>query len=193
MHFNGTSPLSFPSHYESTNIYRVWIPYKKKVISAKDVLFDEDEFYNGKPIRFSAELINKLDEAIKKVEIQPDANLEDLQLRHDEANAEIDGENQEEMPKDINEYEKVEDEDLNPNIEKEQGIPQPTWESMIYPTPNLSLISNFLTNTDISLPVKSEGVRKVDTSFAVSTDEVFSDLPDLPDIEPAIIYELKRQ
>jgi hypothetical protein len=35
--------------YESTNIYRVWIPYKKKVISARDVIFDENEFFDGKP------------------------------------------------------------------------------------------------------------------------------------------------
>ena len=29
--------------YESTNIYRIWIPHKRKVISARDVIFDKDE------------------------------------------------------------------------------------------------------------------------------------------------------
>ena len=70
--------IGFLVGYESTNIYRVWIPHKKKVISARDVLFDEDEFYDGKPIRFSAELINEFDEVIEKIEVQPDAKQEDL-------------------------------------------------------------------------------------------------------------------
>lgn len=41
--------LDFKSHigflvgYESTNIYRVWVPYKKKVVSVQDVIFDEDK------------------------------------------------------------------------------------------------------------------------------------------------------
>src|SRR5438045_8408930 len=42
------------------------------------------------------------------------------------------------------------------------------------------------------LPVKSEGVRAI-TSFAMSTDETFPDLPDFPDIEPVVIHELKCQ
>src|ERR1700721_584992 len=39
--------------YESTSIYRVWIPYKKKVISTRDVIFNEKEFFDGKPSRVS--------------------------------------------------------------------------------------------------------------------------------------------
>lgn len=175
--------------YESTNIYRVWIPHKKKVISARDVLFDEDEVYDGKPLRLTAELISELDEAVEKVEVQPDPNLEDLQLRHDEAIAEVEDTEQEEVPEDVNEREDVDDE--APEVQKEPSAAQQTGES-IYPTPDPSVISNFLMNTDIGLPVKSEGVD-TPMSFAVSADEVFPDLPDLPDIEPAIIHELKRR
>ena len=40
--------ISFLVGYESTNIYRIRIPHKKKVISARDVLFDEEEFYDRK-------------------------------------------------------------------------------------------------------------------------------------------------
>ena len=71
--------IGFLVGYESTNIYRIWIPHKKKVISVRDILFDEEEFYDGKPIRFSDILINELDEAIE-VSITPDPNLEDIQL-----------------------------------------------------------------------------------------------------------------
>ena len=31
--------------YDSTNIFRVWIPQKRKVIRTKDVIFDENKFY----------------------------------------------------------------------------------------------------------------------------------------------------
>ena len=57
--------IGFLVGYESTSIYRVWIPHKKKVISARDVLFDKDEFYDGKPIWLMAELISELDEAVE--------------------------------------------------------------------------------------------------------------------------------
>jgi hypothetical protein len=180
--------IGFFVGYESTNIYRVWIHHKKKVISARDVLFDEDEFYDGKPIRLTAEPISELDEAIEMVEVPPDANLEDLQLRHDEAIAEIEAEDQGETPENVNDRENVDDEDFDTG--KELDTAQPTWESTIYPTPDPS-VANFLTSVDVCLPVKSEGVRTA-SSFA-SIDEAFPDLPDFPDIEPAIIHELKRQ
>lgn len=34
--------LAFFVGYESTNIYQVWIPIKKKVIFVRDVIFDKD-------------------------------------------------------------------------------------------------------------------------------------------------------
>jgi hypothetical protein len=34
--------------YDSTNIYRVWVPYQGKVISTRDVIFDEKKCFDGK-------------------------------------------------------------------------------------------------------------------------------------------------
>jgi hypothetical protein len=34
--------IGFLVGYESTNIYRIWIPHKRKVILARDVLFNKD-------------------------------------------------------------------------------------------------------------------------------------------------------
>src|SRR5882757_144334 len=34
--------------YNSTNIYRIWIPSLHKVIRTRDVIFDETSFYNPK-------------------------------------------------------------------------------------------------------------------------------------------------
>ena len=33
--------------YAATNIYRIWIPHKGKVISVRDVIFNEDAIFDG--------------------------------------------------------------------------------------------------------------------------------------------------
>jgi hypothetical protein len=72
--------------YESTSIYRVWIPYKKKVISTRDVIFNEQEFYNGKPVRVSQELLTSLDETIEKIALPDRESLEEVQFQAEECN-----------------------------------------------------------------------------------------------------------
>jgi hypothetical protein len=177
--------ISFLVGYKSTNIYRIWIPHKKKVISARDVLFDKEEFYDGKPIRFSDILINKLDEAIEEVSITPDPNLEDIQLREDESEPEI-----------IEDFEGV-----NKIEEVEEGQPETHEESELvetdkvtgaYPTPDPTVDSSFLAWLDETLPVRSEGVKAA-VHLAILPDKIDPDLPDIPDYEPAILDEIRHQ
>jgi hypothetical protein len=177
--------IGFLIGYESTNIYRIWIPHKKKVISARDVLFDEEEFYDGKPIRFTDILISNLDEAIEKVSVTPDPNLEDIQLREDES--EVEDENEIEG---VNEREDIE-EGL-PEVEKEQEPEENNWETGPYPTPDPTVDSSFVSWLDEALPVRSEGVKAAE-HLAVLPDKIDPDLPDIPDYEPAIIDEIRRQ
>jgi len=40
--------ISYLVGYDSTNIYRIWIPYKSIVISIRDVIFDEKTFFDSK-------------------------------------------------------------------------------------------------------------------------------------------------
>ena len=63
---------------------------------------------------------------------------------------------------------------------------------MVYLTPNLLVVLNFLVNTNIYLLVKSKRVRVV-TSFAMLIDKTFLDLLDFLDIELVVIHELKHQ
>ena len=44
---NPTADIGYLVGYESTNIFRVWIPKHSKVISTRDVTFDETKFYNA--------------------------------------------------------------------------------------------------------------------------------------------------
>jgi hypothetical protein len=52
--------------YDFTNIYRIWVPYQGKVISIRDVIFDEKSHFNGKRESLTDTLIREKDELIKK-------------------------------------------------------------------------------------------------------------------------------
>jgi len=53
--------------YNSTNIYRIWIPYKGIVISTRDVIFNKKTFFNGKWTDILKDLYAKLDMLIEKI------------------------------------------------------------------------------------------------------------------------------
>ena len=61
------SYIGFLVGYESINIYRVWVPHKKKIVSVQDIIFDKDKVWDDKPIQYNTEKIKKLDNAIKMV------------------------------------------------------------------------------------------------------------------------------
>jgi hypothetical protein len=52
--------------YDSTNIYRIRVPHQSKVISTRDVIFDENSHFNGKRDSLTDTLIREKDELIKK-------------------------------------------------------------------------------------------------------------------------------
>ena len=54
--------------YDSTNIFRIWIPYRAKmtVISTRDVLFGEQTFFDGKS-EVAAEAIPELDSLVARI------------------------------------------------------------------------------------------------------------------------------
>jgi len=59
--------ISYLIGYNSTNIYRIWIPYKGIVISTRDVIFNEKTFFNGKQMDILKDLHAELDTLIKKI------------------------------------------------------------------------------------------------------------------------------
>ncbi|KAL6362809.1 hypothetical protein LRP88_04119 [Fusarium phalaenopsidis] len=58
--------------YQSTNIYRIWNPATGKVISTRDVIFDEDEQFNGDINQLKDDLLRvsreELDQLLNQVE-----------------------------------------------------------------------------------------------------------------------------
>jgi hypothetical protein len=71
--------------YDSTNIYRIWIPYQGRVISTRDVIFDESKFFNGRKKQITTLEMSELDDLVQRVEL-PD------QVAQNEAVAEEDNE-----------------------------------------------------------------------------------------------------
>ena len=56
--------------YDSTNIYRIWIPQQGKVISTRDVIFDENTFFDGK-IESDGQPRTEVDDLIAQIQLDP--------------------------------------------------------------------------------------------------------------------------
>ena len=70
--------------YDSTNIYRIWIPHKGKVISTRDVIFDETKVFDGNYTDRSDDLIAELDTVIQKIELPDSQAFNEAILKEDE-------------------------------------------------------------------------------------------------------------
>ncbi len=142
--------IGIPVGYESTNIYRVWIPIKKKIILIREVIFDEEEVWDGKPISYSDNDIKKRDKAIERIEVlELEAKeMEDIQLGKDykvetaitTIKCQIDHE--------------AEDLDIDHGkAEKEADDDNQKWAQGQYLTPDPSILEAFLANS-VNMPVQ---------------------------------------
>jgi len=61
--------ISYLVGYNSTNIYRIWIPHKDIIISTKDIIFDKKIFFNGRQTNITKDLHVELDMLIKKIQL----------------------------------------------------------------------------------------------------------------------------
>jgi hypothetical protein len=55
--------------YSSTNIYRVWIPHQKRVISTRDVIFNESKFFDGRKEQITSLEMLELDDLVQRIEL----------------------------------------------------------------------------------------------------------------------------
>ena len=59
--------ISYLVGYDSTNIYRIQIPYKGIIISTRDVIFNKKTFFNSKQTDITKDLHIKLYTLIEKI------------------------------------------------------------------------------------------------------------------------------
>lgn len=64
--------------YESTNIYRIWIPVLSRVVATRDVVFDEDSIYD--PSIAHLQDIERISELISSIALWSPQQLEDEKL-----------------------------------------------------------------------------------------------------------------
>jgi hypothetical protein len=62
--------------YDSTNIYRIWIPSLRKVIRTRDVIFNETSFYDPKGQDINYLLREALEDTIQTISL-PEPLLKD--------------------------------------------------------------------------------------------------------------------
>ena len=170
--------IGFLVGYESTNIYRIWIPHKRKVISARDVIFNEDEVWDQKPIRFSPDEIQELNDAVEVVEVPQTEDQEDIQLAKD---LEAD-------PNPITHQTNHEMDNLEEAKQAERD--ELAWSQGQYPTPDpsepefareTSEINAFLTNLveNQRMTLKQDSAKSSESAFitdlADSTDSTKSE------------------
>ncbi|KAM4067474.1 integrase core domain-containing protein [Hirsutella rhossiliensis] len=104
------SHIGYLVGYNSTNIFRIWIPQRRKVISTRDVIFDEFTYFDGKFEQ--PQLLPSINDLIQRVEIPEDQKI-----------------NQEILDEE-SELESVFDEDSDE--EEEEGQTDPTEEEEEY-------------------------------------------------------------
>ncbi|KAM4055497.1 Integrase, catalytic core [Hirsutella rhossiliensis] len=67
------SHIGYLVGYNSTNIFRIWIPQRRKVISTRDVIFDEFTYFDGKFEQPT--LLPSINDLIQRVEIPEDQKI----------------------------------------------------------------------------------------------------------------------
>ncbi|KJZ71835.1 hypothetical protein HIM_06271 [Hirsutella minnesotensis 3608] len=71
--------------YNSTNIFRIWIPQLKKVISTRDVIFDERTFFDGK--REQEPLLESINQLVQQISI-PESQQKNQEVLDEETDLE---------------------------------------------------------------------------------------------------------
>ncbi|KAM4067449.1 reverse transcriptase (RNA-dependent DNA polymerase) [Hirsutella rhossiliensis] len=156
--------------YNSTNIFRIWIPSLRKVISTRDVIFDEYSYFDGKLPQ--QQLSDSIGELVQEIEIAEDQQAKEVAL-----DEETDTES------DIEEfYDDFEDEDRDQ--EQEKGDYEKALEleeaSLLTP-PASEEEEDTLSAFSVQLPVATpEGVD----------NETFS--PDIPAVFTTLLQKARE-
>jgi hypothetical protein len=70
--------------YDSTNVFRIWIPHRGEVISSLDAIFDEDEFFDGKKVDLDDGLVATLDNFVHQIRLPMQALRNEVILQEDD-------------------------------------------------------------------------------------------------------------
>ena len=76
--------IGFLVRYVFINVYRVWISHKQKIISVRNIIFDEQQMWDEKTINYTIKDIKQFDETMFIIKIPHIDEIEDQQLGEDD-------------------------------------------------------------------------------------------------------------
>lgn len=159
--------------YDSTNIYRIWIPHTGKVISTRDVIFDETSFFDGKRTDLTAELIAELDTLIERVSLPETQARNEALLEEDEEIFEpTAAEESDDDDEPIQDFNQDEDLELAKALEDAYLTPPPTDEEDDSPC---AFHVQYPVDTDIDIDSDIKERDELRDSFREVQEERFSD------------------
>lgn len=161
------------------------------MVLVRDIIFNEDKIWNKESLQYIANIIKKMDDAIKIVQVS-ELEVEDIQPGED---IEEDVESASAISYQKNH--KAEDLDADVNVEKVEVKDNDfVWAENQYPNPNLLVFKVFLTNL-VGLPVENVDSFKFKgmdcnykKSFIASMAKKRSKYCAL---EPTVITQLEKQ
>ena len=161
------------------------MPHKKRVILVRDVIFNEDEAWDGLPFQLTADEIKELNEAIQVIKLLQVDKLEDIQLVEDlEVTSEITRQTDH----------KGEDRDADniaakTNTDKLAEDEDQEWAQNQYPTTDPSVLEAFLSNS-ASMPIDNLGRYHAYNTIA---DRDKADPSESEGVESARLDQLDKQ
>ena len=176
--------------YDSTNIFRVWIPHRAEVISTRDVLFDETTFFDGKVIDLSQQLVAEMDTLVAKVRL-PEAQAGNEQLLEEdeevlEPSHEDDEEEEDDTP--IQPFDEKEDYELARTLEEAlQALPSPP-PSEDPDSPFAFHVQFPVANSVSTIPAHSSPSKGVDYDQEISEDQTEDRFEDFRDTKITSAY-----
>lgn len=166
--------------YESTNIFRIWIPNQKKVIVTRDVTFDELKIYNPADINQAIQLQEYSKTPLEVIQIDPlptKSLIEDLDTTDSETDiSDLETKTSSTTSAAFQDSRKGQAVGKNHTIEKEKFPTQmPTPEQTPDPFSDTSSLSSVAQDEE-DLAEKPPDPGEIETQRPVLTQEVIGDI-----------------
>jgi hypothetical protein len=160
--------------YESTNIFRVWIPSQRKVVSTRDVTFDETRFYDPRERDLAYLLREDVEDIIEVVDIPYTRTSREIE--------EVDTDDEEEDSTQSNTREGESTQSKESESTLALPTPEATPEATPETSPEPSTSSNTLTpNSEAQPEVRTEA--QITSTRPRPSREIIGDFGDMNIVE----------
>ena len=163
--------LGYLVGYASTNIFKIWVPHKDKVILTRDVLFDENTFFDNKLQLDLLDSVKELIEDFESSKVQPSI-WEDDSEEEDSIDQLEDPFDEDYQPSELgSEQNSQQDDQQEEDLQEDQGLLTPPPSDIDFEE---GLRSVFATQLPVAQP---EGVRETGPAICPISRNVSGHIP----------------